>query len=209
MDAATQQPKRRSTDWTASVMAIVTVVCLVGAGWLRFQRTRAPELPAVGSPVPALELIDLETSEALVLLGQKGKVVWVVFWSADAPSGPAMLKELARVWPKLRPHRRFTLAAAAIDTDHPERVRAAAAEGGPEIPVYLATAAARRRFGVGGADPPVHLLIGPDARVTAMARGDSRQTIERIAEQAKAQIDQLDPAGETRFASIGWSKQPR
>jgi hypothetical protein len=207
MEAANEKPMRRRTDWTVSVMAFVTVSCLVGALWLRFQRSRAPELPAVGSLVPPLALFDLETSEPLVLLGQKGRVVWIVFWSADAPSGRAMLQELTRVWARLRTHRRFTLAAAAIEAEHPDRVRAAA-DGGLEVPVYLVSAAARRRFGVERADPPVHLLIGPDARVTAMALGDSRQTIERIAEQAKQQLDQLDPAGETRFASMGWSKKP-
>ncbi len=114
-----------------------------------------------------------------------------------------MLKELERVWPRLRPHHRFTLAAAAIEVDHPERVRAALADVVKEIPVYLVSAETRRRFGVASADLPVHLLIGPDGRVMALARGEGRQTIERIAEQAKQELDHLDPTGDTRFASVG------
>ncbi len=201
MEAAPEKPPR--PVGTKSAMAVVPVGCLVGAAWLRYERSRAPEPPAVGEPVPPLKQLDLETSEPLFLLGLEGRVVWVVFWSADAPSGPAMLKELERVWPRLRPHRRFTLAAAAIEVDHPERVRAALADGGQEIPVYLVSAETRRRFGVELADLPVHLLIGPDGRVMALARGEGRQTIERIAEQAKQELDHLDPTGDTRFASVG------
>ena len=93
------------------------------------------------------------------------------------------------------------MAAAAIEADHPERVRALAADLGLELPVYLASPATRRRFGIASADPPVHFLIGADGRLVAMARGEGRQTIERIAEQAKQELDRLEPAGETRFAS--------
>ena len=34
-----------------------------------------------------------------------------------------------------------------------------------------------------------------------MARGDGQPTIGRIAEQARRRLDELDPIGETRFAS--------
>jgi hypothetical protein len=102
----------------------------------------------------------------------------------------------------LRSHRRFTLVAAAIDADHPERVRAAA-DAGSELPIYLASPETRRRFGIEHADPPLHLLIGADGRVTAIARSNGPQTIDRIADQAKLELDRLDPAGDTRFASVG------
>jgi hypothetical protein len=205
MEAATEIPPRRGFDWTLSVMVVVTAGCFVGAAWLRFQRSRTSALPAVGAPVPPLTVLDLETSEPLVLLGLKGRVVWIVFWSADAASGRTALVELERVWHRLGAHPRFTVVAAAIDVDHPERVQAAAADAGLEFPVYLSGAETRRRFGVERADPPVHLLVGVDGKVTAIARGEGRPTIERIADQAKRELDQLEPANQTRFASA-WDR---
>ena len=51
-------------------------------------RPRArPEPPAVGSALPPLRLDRPRELGALVLLGLKGKVVWVVFWSAGSASG--------------------------------------------------------------------------------------------------------------------------
>jgi hypothetical protein len=207
MEAPTEQSRRRPTEWAACTMVIVTVGCLLAAGWLRYSRSKTIEPPTVGAPIPPLELLDLHTSEPLFLLGLSGRVVWIVFWSADSPSGRATLAEIGRVWPRLRSHRRFTLVAAAMNADHPERVRAAAAAGS-ELPIYLATPETRRRFGIEHADPPLHLLIGADGRVTAIARGEGPQTIERIADQAKLELDRLDPAGDTRFASAGMVSSP-
>ena len=207
MEPPREQSQRRRIDWAASTMMIVTFGCLLAAGWLRFQRSRAIEPPTVGAPIPPLELVDVHTSEPLVLLGLTGRVVWIVFWSADSTSGRATLGEIGRVWPRLRPNRRFTLVAAAIDVDHPERVEAAA-DGGSELPVYLATPETRRRFGIERADPPVHLLIGADGRVMAIGAATTAQTIDRIADQARSELERLDPAGRHGFASVGMSRDP-
>ena len=52
------------------------------------------------------------------------------------------------------------------------------------------------------ADPPLHVLIDAAGHVIAMARGAGRPTIDRIADQAKRQLDELDPLGDTRFVSM-------
>jgi hypothetical protein len=46
-------------------------------------------------------------------------------------------------------------------------------------------------------------LIDADGRIIALAHGDGRKTIQRIAEQARCRLDELDSLGPTRFASRG------
>ena len=54
-------------------MAVATVMIVGGAAWLRFAPPSSIEPPAVGSVLPPLRLLDLQSSEPLVLLGLKGK----------------------------------------------------------------------------------------------------------------------------------------
>ena len=130
-----------------------------------------------------LRLLDLETSEPVVLVGLRGKVVWVVFWSADSPSatiepgGDRTSMELAQG------ARAVCHGGGGHRDRHPDRVRAVAAESGVKLPVYLASAETRRRFGAVEADPPLNVLIDADGRIAAIARGTSAQTIERIADR--------------------------
>jgi hypothetical protein len=133
-------------------------------------------------------------------VGLQGKVVWVVFWSAEASSGRTCLAELAAAVKRLEAHRRFAVVTAAVEAGHPGRVRATVAAHGVDLPVYLAAPETRRQFGAENADPPLHVLIDADGRVLAMARGAGRPTLERIAEQAGRRLDELDPLGPTRFA---------
>ena len=115
-------------------MALVTLVLVGWTAWLRFGPASRPEPPAVGLALPPLRLLDLETAEPLVLLGAKGKVTWIVFWSAGSPSGRASLSKLEGVWKRLKSHRRFTMVTAAINSDQPERVRTALAEIHATVP---------------------------------------------------------------------------
>jgi hypothetical protein len=201
MDEPTEMPSGRRIDRLSAAMGVVTAAALLAAAWQRFGPSSAPEPLAVGAEAPLLRLLDLETSDPLVLVGLQGKVVWVVFWSAAAPSGRSCLPELAAAWKGLKAHRRFSLVTAAVEAGDPGRVRATVAASGVDLPVYLASPQTRRRFGAERGDPPLHVLIDDQGQVIAMARGAGRATIERIADLARRRLDELDPLGQTRFAS--------
>jgi hypothetical protein len=144
--------------------------------------------------------LDLETSEPLILLGLKGKIVWVVFWSANSTSGKASLPMLEAAWKRLKQNRRFSLIAAAVDSEAAQQVRSTITAAKATMPVYLASLETRRRFGALDADPPLHLLIDEQGRIATLARGASRQTIDRLATQAQSRLNELDPLRNTRFA---------
>jgi hypothetical protein len=201
MDEATEIRSRRRIDPMTALMIAITALALLGAAWLRFGPSAMPGPPRVGGLAPPVHVRDLDTSESMVLAGLRGKVVWLVFWSANSESGPAILPVLEDVWNRLKAHQRFLLVPAAVDTDHPERVRVLAGANQFNLPVYLASPDTQRRYNAELADPPLHVLIDAAGHIIAIARGDGRSTIERIAEQAKRQLDQLDPLGATRFAS--------
>lgn len=193
-------PAPRRVDRIGLLLAAATVVFVGGAAWLRFRQPAIPEPPALGATLPPLGLRNLETSEPLLLVGLKGKVVWVVFWSAGSPSGKAVLPRLEDAWRRLRSNRRFTLVAAAVDSSDPDRVRAALAEAHASLPAYLATLETRRRFGAERGDPPLHLLVDADGRIAALVHGAGRDTVDRIRDQARGLLEDLDPLGPTRFA---------
>ena len=156
----------------------------------------------MGDHAPLLRLVDLESSEPLLLLGLKGHVVWVVFWSAEAGDASQNLAAIARATSKLRAHRLFTMVTAAIEVDKPEKVRAAIAAGGVDLPVYLASAESRLKFGVDNAGLPLNVLIDADGKIMLMARGADEATLERIAAMARHRLAELDPQGNTRFAFV-------
>jgi peroxiredoxin len=201
MDEASDIPSRRRIDGVTAVMIVVTVASLLGAAWLRTRRLRENEPPSVGALAPPLRLLDLETSEPIVLVGLRGKVVWVVFWAADSPSGGSSLAAIEPAWGSLKADGRFAMVVAAVEADHPDHARKAAAATGLKLPVYLASPETRRRFGALQADPPLNILIDADGCITTIARGTSPQTIERIADQARRMLDELGPLDGTRFAS--------
>jgi peroxiredoxin len=202
MDEATDIPTKRRIDGITVIMVLVTATSLLGAAWLRTRRPSESEPPAVGGLAPPLRLLDLATSEPIVLVGLRGKVVWVVFWSAESPSGGSSLAAIEAAWSTLKTRGRFTMVAAAVEVDKPARVRAAVAENGITLPVYLASTETRRRYGALHTDAPLNVLIDADGRIATMARGTSPQTIQRIAAQATRLLDELGPEDDTRFASV-------
>ena len=206
MDAATEIWSRRRIDPMSALMIVMTAAGLLGAAWLRFGPSPAPPPPVVGGLAPPVQVVDLETSEPMVLAGLRGKVVWIVFWSASSASGPACLPALDDVWKRLKVHQRFVFVAAAVEIDQADRVRALISACLSNLPVYLASRETQRRYGVERADPPLHVLIDAAGHIIAIARGAGRPTIERIADQAKRQLVELDPLGDTRFVSSAQAK---
>ncbi len=200
MDEASDIPTKRRLDGVTAIMVVVTAASLLGAAWLRTRRQPADEPPAVGALAPPLRLLDLETSEPVVLVGLRGKVVWVVFWSADSPSAKSSLTAIESAWNSLKARGRFAMVAAAVESDLPDRVRAVTAESNVKLPVYLASAETRRRFGAGEADPPLNVLIDPEGHIATISRGTGEKTIDRIANQARRLLDDLGPVENTRFA---------
>jgi peroxiredoxin len=201
MDEARDIRSRRRVDGITAVMAVVTVASLVGAAWLRTRHQPANEPPTVGALAPPLRLLDPTTSEPIVLVGLRGKVVWVVFWSAEKPAGGSSLAAFQPAWNSLKAQGRFAMLAAAVEADKPDHVRAVAAENYVTLPVYLASAETRQRFGTLDVELPLSVLIDADGHIAALARGTSPQTIERIANQARRLLDGLGPADDLRFAS--------
>jgi hypothetical protein len=200
MDEANDIPTKRRIDGATAIMMAVTAAALLGAVWLRARRSPHDESPAVGALAPPLRLRDLETSEPVVLVGLRGKVIWVVFWSAESNSAHLSLAALEPAWSSLSKRGRFTMLAAAVEIDQPDRVRDRVADSGAKLPVYLASDETRRQFGVVTTDSPLNVLIDADGRIAAIARGTNDQTIERIVNQAKQLLDELPPINDTKFA---------
>lgn len=195
-------PKRR-VDPVPGLMLLVTLAALGGAGWLRLGNlptAQVAQTAAVGAEAPLLRLIDPATSEPVVMVGLHDRVAWVVFWSAGATSGRACLRDLESATRKLRLHQRFAIVAAAVEVEQGALVRSEARDAGFPRPVYLAGPETCRRFHAGSADPPVHILIDDRGQVLAMARGADDGTIARLAEIVQRRLDELEPAGQTRFA---------
>jgi hypothetical protein len=199
-EASGETGSPRRFDRLSMIMALATVLLVGGTAWMRFGRRAELEPPTVGSLVPPLRLLDLETSEPLILVGLKGKIVWLVFWTSEAPSGEEALVRLEPVWKRFQAHRKFSLVTAAVDPNNAKNVRAALARAGATMPAYLAGPEMCRRLGVDRADPPLHILMDAQGRVAAMARGGSVGTIERLATQVEGWLEELDPLGGTRFA---------
>jgi hypothetical protein len=194
---------RRRWDAMTALMILITIAALVGSAWMRFGPGASSRPPAatVGSIAPILRLLDLETREPLVLVGLRGKVVWLVFWSAGSPVSPSCLEELEAVSVRLKSHRRFALVTAVPEASHTEQVRAAVAKHDRDLPVYLASSETLLRFGVANGDPPLHVLIDADGQIAAMVRGADRPTIQRLSGQVQSLLDELDPLGHTRYAN--------
>jgi hypothetical protein len=199
MNETNEQSPRRRIDWISGVMAAVTVAAMVGAAWFYFVRQADEGTLAVGARAPLLQLIDVETSEPLVLVGLRGKVVWIVFWSVGSESGPSSLPVIEREWNRLKRHRLFSMAAAAVDSEAAQ-VRALIARDHLDMPIYLASPESQRRFRAQTGDPPLNVLLDAEGTVVAIARGTAPQTIERLVRQANNLLEELDPNGRIRFA---------
>ena len=68
------EPVSRRFDPVSLLLAAGTLCFVAAAIWLRLGSTAAPEPPAVGSLLPPLRLLNLETSEPLFLLGLRPKL---------------------------------------------------------------------------------------------------------------------------------------
>jgi hypothetical protein len=192
--------RSRRVDRVSVLLALVTLVLVGWTAWLRFGPASRPEPPVVGQALPPLRLLDIETAEPLVLLGARGKVTWIVFWSAGSPSGRSGLSKLEGVWKRLKSHRRFAMVTAAVNSDQPERVRAALAEIHAAVPAYIAGPETLRRFDAEMADPPLHLLVDGDGRIAALVRSAGQDAINRLAERVQRWLEEIDPMGNTLFA---------
>jgi hypothetical protein len=201
MDEMTDVWTRRRLEPSSAIMIVVTAVALLSAAWVHYRSRPAIETLTVGARVPPLEVLDLDTSEPLVLLGHSGKLVWLTFWSADSATASSDLKLLDQATRPLTAHRRFVQMTAAVEAGKAGQIRSMLRSSKLKLPVYLAGAATLQRFGTSKADPPLHVLIGPDCRIIAIARGGDGATIARLASMAQQQLEELDPAGTTRFAA--------
>ena len=179
-------PQAAKLDRVSAAMAALTVLALIAFLGFRYGSSIRGKSLAVGDPAPfSVVLIDLDSSEPLLVLGLKEKVVWIVFWSAQAADVPHSLAAIARALSTIRAHRKFSMFAAAVGASKPERVRAAAAEAGGELPVDLASAETSRRFWRHEADPPLHVLIDENGQVIAMGEAGS-STLDRLADQVES-----------------------
>ena len=129
MGEPTEKPARRRVNVISAMMSLVTVAAIVGAAWLRYGPTTALDrnpatVVTLGEEALPLRLLDLKTGEPLVLVGLSNRVVWVIFWSAEPPSGRECLSELEPVWKKLKVNRRFALVTAAVDGEDPREPEA-------------------------------------------------------------------------------------
>lgn len=194
-----KQPVRQ-IDWL-SVMAVAIAMAAFGWAAWRYLVADARQTPlAVGSYVPPFALLDLERSERLLMTGQKGKILWLLFWSAESNLGREDLALLAPFWTRLRRYDRFSPVAAAVDFDRPDRVRSALNEIHAAFPAYLAPSETLQRFGIRTSDPPLHVLVDAEGRIAVLARADSAEAIRRLAAQVQGWLDDLDPGGPSRFA---------
>ncbi len=201
MDEMTELWTRRRIEPSSAMMMVVTAIALVGAASLHYRSRPDHEPLSVGARIPPLQVLDLETSEPLVMIGLNGKVVWVTFWSIDSASAKSSLQALERASKRLAGHRRFVGVAAAVPAGKAREIRELLRSNRIGLTVYLASAGLLGRFGTASADPPFHVLIGADGRILALARGGDDTTIGRLAAMAQRQLDELDPEGATRFAA--------
>jgi len=190
----------RRIDRVSAVMVLVTSVALVWTAWVRFGPEGPMEPPAIGTMMPALRLLDLETSEPLVLVGLRGKVVWISFWSMAKPTDLAALETASA---HLKTRTKFAMVVAAVDNQEPDRFRRALADAKVDLPAYLASTETRRRFGAEGRGLPLHILVDKNGHVGAVAHGQRTETLKRLANQAGRWLDQLEPSGISRFVYRG------
>ncbi len=122
----------------------------------------------------------------------------------------ASLSKLEGVWKRLKSHRRFTMATAAINSDQPVGcVELAMTHRSASRCVFTTC------FGAELADPPLHLLVDGEGRIAALVRGAGQDAINRIAAQVQRWLEEMEPLGNTRFArtnpaglALQWTEPP-
>jgi hypothetical protein len=200
MDEPAAAASPRKFDWPSAVMALVAAVALAWAAWLRFGPGPPPAPPSIGTTAPPLRLLDLQQAQPIVLAGLRGRVAWVVFWSASTPSAQHDLRALEAAWQRLKSWRQFALVAAATEANDPAHVREALTQAAATLPVYLASPETARAFGAGG--QALHVLLDEDGRIVAIARGCDAATIDRLIRQAEMRLELIEPKPRGRFALL-------
>ncbi|WP_422930167.1 TlpA family protein disulfide reductase [Singulisphaera sp. PoT] len=184
----------------SAVMALVTSVALATTIYMRYGPEKPNESLGLGESMPPLRLRDLETLEPLVLVGLKGKVVWVSFW--DQAKGEDLLA-LEKATDGMKSRKKFTVVVAAVDERNAAAFRKAVAEAKVGLPTYLASEETRKRFGAEGSSLPLHVLVDREGKVGAVAHGSRPETLKRLEDQAERWLDEMEPPGASRFASMG------
>lgn len=184
-------------DRVSAVLALATAVALAVLAYRQFRPEPIGEPPRIGSLAPPLALVDPVTGRPTLVLAEPGRVVWVTFWASAGAASSAETAQLERIWRRFRARRPFALIVATLDDAEAARLRTALAGSAPDLPIYVATPATRRAYGVN--TPPLHFLIDEDGRVVAAVRGDGGN-LEGMARQATDLLDAIEPPG-GRFAS--------
>ncbi len=199
MNNETDRPR---IDWINAVLAVATSAAIGWVVWNHLGHTPPRNPPKVGTSPPPLRLLDVQTSEPLLLVGLRGKIVWIMFWSATAPADRAVIEDLASVTKQLQGRSRFSVVVVAVDRDSADAVKAASKALKGSLPVYIASEETQRAYGVTARQLPVHFLIDDDGQIGVIARGSDHATLARLADQAETWLDSLEPLGRTRFASL-------
>lgn len=199
--AAGRNPKS-GFDRASAAMALATALVLAVVIGVQCRPEPIGDPPGAGATAPPLGLIDARTNQPTLVFARPERVLWVAFWS---PRTPGATQELERIWRRFRARKPFMLVVVALDAGDAARLEKSLGDSAPELPIYVATAATRRDFGV--AEPPLHFLIDEDGRVVATARGDG-ENLEGMATAAEGLLDAIDQPRD-RFARIpGAAIQP-
>jgi len=199
-DDAGDDPRQDAPRWTArqSAAMAVALALLAASAWIYLGvRDRAAPL-LVGSRFPPTRLERLADADPLLVLGQEGRVTWLVFLPIDAREGLEPLAQLESHWRKFRANSRFSLVAAAVDNHQPSRAPALGEYRG-RLPLYVADGEVQHLFGVDRVDSLRHILIGPRGRIDLIADGSDGETIDRVAHRARLWLDALAPPRDARF----------
>ena len=190
---------RPSIDWLSLGMAVVITAAVTWTLWLRIGPGSWPDPPSPGTRAPLLMLKPLEGGEPILLAGTRGKIVWLVFWSARSDAAGAVLLEVAKIQRRFAASSHFQLLAIAID-DGVDRARSVLKQANlpAEVGVYLAPTRTRRAFGAW--DLPLHVVIDEDGIVAAVVGGREGGDSQRLGDRVEEWLKPLDPLGGTRFA---------
>lgn len=197
--SSTARGERPAFDWLSLGMAAVITAALSWTLWLRIGPGSWPDPPSPGDRAPLLMLKPIDGGEPVVLAGTRGKIVWLVFWSASRGDAGSVLLELAQIQRRFAASQHFQLLAVAIDEDL-ARARALLKQANlpAEVGVYLAPARTRRAFGAW--DLPMHIVIDEQGMVAAVLGGKESGDPRRLGDRVQEWLKPLDPLGGNRFA---------
>lgn len=190
-------PRDEAPRWTIRHSAAVAIALglLAASGWIYASIRDRSEPLLVGSRFPPTRLERFADADPLLVLGQEGRVTWLVFLPIDGREGLEPLAKLETHWRKFRANRRFSLITAAVDNHQSP----ALGEYRGRLPLYVAGGEVQRLFGVDRAGSLRHILIGPRGRIDLIADGSNAETIDRVARRARLWLDAMAPPRDARF----------